>query len=128
MRAPLSPDHLQELRDRIRGIEGVRDRGPQDAGVSTGFAALDRVLAGRGLRGGSLTEWRGEREGSGAMTLALAVAVNLVRDAGSLVIIDDDRDIHPVGLAGLGVPLDRTLVVRADDPTGGLWAWEQALR
>src|SRR5919199_501595 len=42
MPAPLPPDLLQELRDRIRGIEGVRDCGRPDAGVPTGFAALDR--------------------------------------------------------------------------------------
>lgn len=128
MRAPLSPDQLQELRDRIRGIEGVRDHGRLDAGRSTGFTALDRLLAGHGLRAGSLVEWRGEREGSGAETLALAVAANVLRDDGALIVIDDDRDFFPVGAAGLGVPLERTVVVRAEDDAGGLWAWEQALR
>ena len=118
---------LQELRDRIRGIEGVRDRGPLDAGRPTGFPALDRLLAGGGLRAGSVVEWRGARIGSGAMTLALAVAAHLVRDAGTLVVLDDG-DFYPVGAAGLGVPLDRTVVVRTDDPAGRLWAWEQALR
>jgi len=58
----------------------------------------------------------------------LAVAANLLRDDGALVVIDDDREFYPVGAAGLGVPLDRTVVVRAEDETGGLWAWEQALR
>jgi protein ImuA len=128
MRAPLSPDRLQELRDRIRGIEGVRDCGPLDAGFSTGFPALDRLLAGRGLRSGSLVEWRGERDGSGAETLAFAVAANLLRDDGALVVIDDERDFYPVGAAGLGVPLDRTIIVRADTEEAGLWTWEQALR
>ena len=89
MRAPLPPDRLQELRDRIRGIDGVRDRGPLEAGLSTGFAALDRLLADRGLRAGSLVEWRGEREGSGAETLAFAVAANLLRDDGAVVVIED---------------------------------------
>jgi protein ImuA len=128
MRAPLHPDRLQDLRDRIRGIEGVRDRGPLDAGLSTGFPTLDRLLAGRGLRIGSLVEWRGECDGSGAETLAFAVAANVLRDDGALVVIDDDRDFFPVGAAGLGVPLDRTVVVRAEDEAGGLWAWEQSLR
>src|SRR4051812_20107188 len=74
MRAPLSPELLQELRDRIRGIEGIKDRGLPVTGLSTGFASLDRVLASRGLRTGSLVEWRSAANGSGATTLALAVA------------------------------------------------------
>lgn len=128
MRAPVSADVLQELRDRIRGIEGLKDRGPEDTGRSTGFPALDRVLAGRGLRAGSLVEWRGVREASGAFSLGIAVAGNMVRERGTLVVLDDDRDFYPLGAAGLGVPLDRTVVVRPDDPAAGLWAWEQALR
>jgi protein ImuA len=128
MRAPLPPELLQDLRDRIRGIEGVKDRGLPVAGFSTGFAGLDRVLAGRGLRAGSLVEWRGAANGSGATTFALAVAGNLVRDGGALVVLDDGREFYPVAAAGLGVPLDRTVVVQTGDPTTGLWVWEQALR
>jgi hypothetical protein len=45
-----------------------------------------------------------------------------------LIVIDDDRDFFPVGAAGLAVPLERTVVVRAEDDAGGLWAWEQSLR
>jgi protein ImuA len=128
MRAPIPPDLLQDLRDRIRGIEGVRDRGPTDAGPSTGFPNLDRALGGGGLRAGSLVEWRGTGDGSGAFTLALAVAAHRVREDGALVVLDDGRDFYPVAAAGLGVPLDRSVVVRASDPAGSLWAWEQALR
>ena len=99
-----------------------------EASRSTGFRALDRLLAGGGLRSGSLVEWRGERDGSGAKTLAFAVAANLLRDDGALVVIDDERNFYPVGVAGLGVPLDRTIIVRADTEEAGQWAWEQALR
>lgn len=135
MRAPVATDILEALRDRIRGLEGVRDRGAVDAGKPTGFPGLDRLLAGRGLRPGSLVEWIGEREGSGALTLALAVAGHLLREAGTLVVLDADRDFYPPGAAGLGVPLTRTVVVRTEDGAspvasapGELWAWEQALR
>jgi hypothetical protein len=128
MPPPRDPDLLQDLRDRIRGIEGVRDRGAGDAGVSTGFAALDQLLVGGGLRSGTLVEWRGDGDGRGALSLALAVAAHLVRTDGALVVIDAGRDFYPVGAAGLGVPLDRTVVVRPDDPAAALWAWEQSLR
>jgi protein ImuA len=128
MRAPLSPELLDELRERIRGIEGFKDRGPVEGGLSTGFASLDRMLAGRGLRAGSLVEWRGRTAGSGATMLAFSVAAHLLRDGGALVVLDDAREFYPVAAAGLGVPLERTVVVQAGDPATGLWAWEQALR
>jgi protein ImuA len=122
------PELIQDLRDRIRGIEGVRDRGPLEAGQSTGFPGLDRLLAGRGLKSGTLVEWRGDGDASGSLTTALAIAGRLVRDDGALVVIDAGRDFYPVGAAGLGVPLERTIVVRTDDPAGASWAWEQSLR
>src|SRR5215469_10673421 len=87
MRAPL-PELIQDLRDRIRGIEGVHDRGPLESGRSTGLPGLDRLLAGRGLKPGTLVEWRGDGDASGAMTVALAVAGRLVRDDGALVVLD----------------------------------------
>src|SRR5687767_12207330 len=113
-------DVLADLRDRIRGIEGVRDRGERERGVSTGFSALDGLLAGGGLRSGTLVEWRGPA-GGGALSLALAVAAQLARADGALVVIDAGRDFYPVGAAGLGVPLDRTVVVRPDDPAAAQW-------
>ena len=128
MRAPLPPELLQDLRDRIRGIEGVRDRGPRDGGVPTGFAALDRVLADGGLRKGTLVEWQSAADGRGAATLALAVSAYVLRSGGTLVVIDDAREFYPVGAAQLGVPLDRTVVVRPDGQRAALWAWEEALR
>jgi protein ImuA len=128
MRAPISPELLETLRERIRGIEKRPECGPLDGALATGFPALDRVLAGGGLRGGSLVEWRGITAGSGAFSLALAVAAFRVRDGGAVVVLDDGREFHPPAAAGLGVPLERTIVVRTDDPAGGLWAWEQALR
>jgi protein ImuA len=120
-------DVLADLRDRIRGIEGVRDRGERERGVSTGFSALDRLLADGGLRSGTLVEWRGPA-GGGALSLALAVAAQLTRADGALVVIDAGRDFYPVGAAGLGVSLDRTVVVRPDDPAAAQWAWEESLR
>jgi len=128
MRAPLPPDLLQDLRDRIRGIEGVRDRGPRADGVPTGFAALDRVLADGGLRKGTLVEWQSAADGRGAATLALAVSAYVLRSGGTFVVIDEAREFYPVGAAQLGVPLDRTVVVRPDGQRAALWAWEESLR
>jgi len=119
---------LEDLRERIRGFEGSRARGDEKGGVSTGFADLDRVLAGGGLSPGTLTEWVGDGEGSGAATLALAVGGHILRREGVFVVMDDGRDFYPVSAAQLGVPLERTVVVRPDEGTSTLWAWEQTLR
>lgn len=128
MRAPVPSDLLQDLRERIRGLEGLRDHGPREAGVPTGFTALDRLLADGGLRKGTLIEWHSDSEGGGAATLALAVSVSVLRPGGILVVIDDPHEFYPVGAAQLGVPLDRTVVVRPDGQRAALWAWEESLR
>ncbi|HVK13983.1 MAG TPA: hypothetical protein VM597_34895, partial [Gemmataceae bacterium] len=119
---------LQDLRDRIRGIEGPRVRDPGRAVVGTGFPAFDRLLAGGGLPRGALTEWRSDSAGGGALTLALAVVGHVIRSQGTAVVIDAAREFYPVAAAQLGVPPDRTIVVRPDDPTAALWAWEESLR
>src|SRR5260221_14684451 len=128
MMAPTTrPQIIQDLRERIQGIEAAPQSGERS--VSTGFEALDRAL-GAGLKGGSLIEWvgEGEDEGSGAATLALTVAANILRQDGALMVIDDTGDFYPVAAAELGVPLDRTIVVQPDTRMSAMWAWEQSLR
>jgi hypothetical protein len=116
------------LRDRIRGFEGSALPAAEPAGVSTGFAAFDRQLAGGGLRPGTLTEWLAGESGCGAATLALAIAGRLLASGGTFVVIDDTGEFYPVAAADLGVSLERTVVVHPDDPASALWAWEQSLR
>src|SRR5262249_26319943 len=43
------------------------------------------------------------------------------------VVIDGGAEFYPVAAARLGIPLDRTVVVRPDAPAAVLWAWEQSL-
>src|SRR5262249_2339725 len=119
---------IQDLQDRIQAIEGSRHRAAERIGVSTGFPNLDELLPDGGLRRGTLTEWLGEGEGNGSATLALAVAAQVLQHGGTLVVIDSAGEFYPPGAAGLGVPLDRTVVVRPDAPLTALWAWEQVLR
>src|SRR5262245_31695598 len=122
------PDVIQDLRDRIREFERPMLRIAEPDGVSTGFAALDRQLAGRGLRPGTLTEWLVGGCGGAATTLALAIAGRILASTGMCVVIDDTGEFYPVAAADVGVPLERTLIVRPDDPESALWAWEQSLR
>lgn len=118
---------LSELKDRIRRIERAH-RPPANAAAETPATALDSLLPGAGLARGTLVEWLSEGEGTGAAALALAVAVQLVDAGGALVVIDSRREFYPPAAAGLGVPLERTVIVRPERARDALWAWEQSLR
>ncbi len=118
---------LDDLRERILRIERPPDRA-EITGLSTGLPALDGLLAHRGLKPGSLIEWLGDGEGSGAAELALTVAAHLLKREGALVVIDGAGEFYPPAAVEKGVPLPRMAVVRPPTRMTGLWAWEQALR
>lgn len=127
-RSTFRPQLIQDLRERIQGIEA----GGQRTGgccASSGIEALDRLLPNEGLKRGTLIEWvsDGEGEGSGAATLALTVAAHLLREDGTFVTIDHTGDFYPPAAAFLGIPLERTILVRPENRKAALWAWEQAL-
>jgi protein ImuA len=119
---------LEDLRDRIQRIERSGRRAAETSSVSTGFKALDDLLADGGLKRGTLIEWLGHGEGSGAAALALTVAAHVLREEGILVVIDSTREFYPVAASCLGIPLERAVVVQPDERAGVLWAWEQSLR
>jgi hypothetical protein len=119
---------IHDLRDRINVITGSSRNSAERSRASTGFTVLDELLTGGGLLRGTLVEWLGESEGSGAATLALKVAAQVLQPYGALVVIDAAGDFYAVAAAHLGIPLDRTIVVRPDSPADVLWAWEQSLR
>jgi protein ImuA len=128
MRSNRSSAVIDDLRERIRGIETFRPHATGRNAISTGFPGFNRLLADGGLRRGTLTEWVGDAVGSGAVTLALAVAAQILCREGTFVVIDVEGEFYPVAGAQLAIPLDRTAVVRPDSPKGALWAWEQSLR
>jgi hypothetical protein len=118
---------LEDLQQRLRQLEAAHR--PLAIGrISSGYAALDRLLAERGFRRGTLVEWLEEEAGSGAGTLALAAAREACRTAGPLVVIDGPGEFYPPAAALLGVSLERTIVVRPKNATDEAWAFDQALR
>src|SRR5260370_41153972 len=77
---------VRSLQEKIRSWE--RDhRGPAEI-VSSGCPTLDRLLADGGFCRGTLVEWLAAGAGSGAATLALAIAARGCREAGALVVVD----------------------------------------
>ncbi len=127
------------------------------ATLSTGAAALDRLLPGGGLRPGMLVEWVGEGGGrkgergrggecgmlrsfripptsflpphaGAAATLSLVSAREACRAGGVLVVIDRRRMFYPPAAAAWGVDLRRLIVVHPRDRRDELWAAVQSLR
>jgi len=123
----VSSPSTNELRERIQKIEASHRVARRL--ISTGFAAFDRLLPDGGLAGGSLIEWASPDEGSGAATLALTVASHLLRNVRrKFVVIDRTGEFYPPAAARLGIPLERTIVVRPGGEGDACWAWEQSLR
>jgi protein ImuA len=145
---------VRSLQERLRSWE--RDhRGPVEV-VSSGCPALDRLLAERGFCRGTLVEWlaAGEKgdaahfgneprplfhprrgsdglaagRGSGAATLALAIAARACREAGALVVVDRPRMFYPPAAAGLGIDWSWFVVVRPQSERDEAWALDQVLR
>jgi hypothetical protein len=120
---------LQELRERLRQIDrssaAIAGSG---ALSSTGVAALDGLLPATAFRAGMIVEWVAEGAGSGAVRLALPMAIEALQTGGALVVIDDRREFYPPAALRLGLDLDRTIVVRPRHRQETIWTLEQALR
>jgi hypothetical protein len=117
---------VRSLQEQLRGWE--RDhRGPGEI-VSSGSPALDRLLPEGGFCRGTLVEWLSAGEGSGAATLALAIACRTCREAGALVVVDRPRRFYPPAAAGLAVDWKWFVIVRPRNDRDEAWALDQILR
>ena len=123
---------IEELRQRLRGLEkppGLED-GP--AALPLGASAVDRVLGG-GLMRGALHEFAalGEAHAAAATGFVTGVAA---RAAASLVWVAEDMAalesgaLHGPGLDGFGVAPERLTTVAVGQRRDLLWAMEEALR
>ncbi len=117
---------IRKLQEKVRLMEDRRS-GPEADVVRSG-TAIDSLLPDRGWKRGSLTEWLGEGEGSGALTVALAQCGSLMRQASVLVVIDSVRNFYPPAAQALGVDLAHTVLVQPGTSAESLWAFEQAVR
>jgi hypothetical protein len=144
---------VRSLTEKIRRWE--RDhRGPAEI-VSSGLPALDRLLPDGGFCRGTLVEWlaagaekvsgtksRGRIDervskhdlvpdtfsGSGAATLALAIAARACRESGALVVVDRPRMFYPPAAAGFEVDWNWLVVGRPGNDRDEAWALDQVLR
>lgn len=144
--APVSPppDRLQQqqtltaLQQRIRRVElGSRgwelDTAAPPRGISSGLAAIDRLLPEGGYLPGTLIEWlvpgRGGRTaGFGAEWLALLLARRAMQDGRALVVVDPASEFYPPAAKQAGIPLDRLVILRGQRQEDLYWSLDQALR
>jgi protein ImuA len=126
------PD-LAQLRDRVRALEGLPSlsAGASAVGVPLGVAAIDDSLPWGGLPPGGLHEIRPERPSApgAASGFAACLLGRMARERrGRLLWLTLSDHLYPPGLAALGVPTERLLLVRPTRSADLLWAAEEGLR
>jgi len=118
---------IVELQQQIRRWEH-RGQRAETTVISTGCDVLDSLFPSQGIRRGSLVEWIGQGEASGAGTLSLLVCPQFGKVDRPAILIEGSRRIYPVALAALGCNLSSLILVRTDSEREALWACEESLR
>lgn len=121
---PRNP-RLAQLAEQIRRLQ-QRGHGPP-AHCPSGLPALDAALGG-GFALAAVHELIAVDDGVAACSVALRAATRAAGDHKWIVYIDTRGDLYPPGVAQLGVPLGRLLIVRATRAADALWVGEQTLR
>ncbi len=96
--------------------------------VASGHPALDAQLPGGGWPLHALTELLLARAGIGELRLLAPALGKLASAERSIVLLAPPHLPYGPALQTLGLPLDRLLVVHADQPADRLWAAEQTLK
>ena len=122
-----------QLRNQMRALEGLPSltAGAGAASAPLGVAAIDDCLPWGGLPLGGLHEIRPERSAAPGAALGFAACLlgRVARERrGKLLWLTLSDQLYPAGLAGLGVPTERLLVVRPTRMADLLWAAEEGLR
>ncbi len=126
--SPAPPNNvLENLRQRLARLEKLYNRTGNKI-VSTGCAALDRVLPGGGFPCGSLVEFLASDDGSGTVELALRAARQACQDGKPLVVIDRPGQFYPPAAVCIGIQPRQLLVVQPHSQADEHWAIDQAMR
>lgn len=134
---------LDTLRRQVQQLEKA-SRPEHAQVVSTGCAAVDRLLPQSGFARGTLIEWFTAQAGAGAFTLALALARAATQEGGLIVISNPPRrkkhsekvtsnertypSFYAPAAAALGLNLEQIVVLNPPNAAEELWALDQALR
>ena len=111
---------IQELQNCIRSVESGSRAGAEQT-VSSGCSALDRLLPESGYQRGSLVQWI-TAGGNGVDYLSLVTAREACRNGGSLVVIDPANQFYPPAATAIGLPLERTIILRDQATRSSSWS------
>jgi protein ImuA len=127
MNAPISRPALEELRARIRRLEGTVGR--RQTVLPFGIEAIDRHLPGGGLALGALHEVAGGGNGAiNGAAAALFAAGIAARTSGLVLWCLTRQDLFAPALAQAGLMPDRVIHVEAGDEKSVLICFEEGLR
>lgn len=98
------------------------------AGLASGFAALDAVLPAQGWPRGAVTEILHNQEGIGELALLMPALAAQTQQAHYVILINPPYWVYAPAWAAQEVQLSYCLVVRPGNLRDVLWAAEQSLR
>ncbi|HXW71018.1 MAG TPA: damage-inducible protein [Methylocella sp.] len=127
MKSSISRPALEELRARIRRLEGVSGR--RQAVLPFGIEAIDRHLPGGGLALGALHEVAGGGNGAihGAAAALFAAGI-AARTRGPVLWCVTRQDLFAPAFAQAGLVPARVIYAEAGDETSVLICFEEGLR
>jgi protein ImuA len=127
MLTPTAPPMIEELRERIRRLEGTT--GHRRAVLPFGIKAIDRHLPGGGLALGALHEVAGGGPGAihGAAAALFAAGI-AAHTRGKVLWCITRPDLFAPALAQAGLVPDRVIYVEAGDEKSVLVCFEEGLR
>lgn len=116
---------LESLRKQIRKLQAA----PRTylAVLKTGVAAFDSWMPGGGLPMGQVVELSGEAA-SGRTSIALRGIAAATREKRLAAYVDGPGELYPPVAAGMGVDLERLLIVRPKAPRQLVWTAVQLAR
>lgn len=122
------PTALEAVLRRHRIWRGGAAAPMSVAGLSTGFAMLDRQLPGGGWPNGALTEILTSAEGGGELQLLLPMLTRLSSTGRRIVWLAPPHLPFAPALVAAGIDLRTLAIVRTPKRRDVLWAAEQVLR
>jgi protein ImuA len=127
MSTPIIRPEIEELRERIRRLEGAAGR--RRLVLPFGLKAIDRHLSGGGLALGALHEVAGGGNGAidGAAAALFAAGV-AARTRGKVLWCITRPDLFAPALAQAGLVPDRVIYVEAGDEKSVIICFEEGLR
>ena len=123
---------LAALRSKLQQLEHNGQRVKSDV-LSSGCKVLDQFLPQGGFQRGQLIEWLSAYQGSGATCWALQscriqTTGALAANNQSIVIIDTEHTFYPPAAFGMGIDLERLVIIRPKNAADAMWALDQSLR